>query len=516
MENENKQSSELDSILKEISSFDAPKPAEESAATEAPVRKAPTKTDRGVPAEKKMLADWKANAAKKAEAKRAAEEAQAVAVQQAALQGESVQQAEAPAAKTAERTAPPAKTEKKAALPNREKKEKAPKQPKTPKAPKEPKPVRELPKVLVTVLLVISLVSVLWVGVNVHPDTGTSTSVSTAKNLNVVDKLSVSLNNAASDALGNLTYIKKIYTIAESELVCPEPNQANFGSTNDPAVIEAIIEQAADLLDGQEMSWSRDRAIWTDKPMQYYYDETILVITWKEVHNNSVYSFSEVKIAHGSQLRRALAGNEYGSSVEEYPTDMAAKANAVVGMNGDFYGFRSYGITVYQRQMYRHDTNNVETCFFTADGDMIFSRVGELSTKAEAEQFIADNNVVFSAAFGPILVENGEKVTLPSKYPIGEINASYSRAAIAQKDELHYILMTSNFEGAYQSGSQLSQTQNVIYGLDVQQAYTLDGGQTSTMFLNDKLVNRVDWNAERTMSDIIYFATALPEGGSAE
>ena len=52
--------------------------------------------------------------------------------------------------------------------------------------------------------------------------------------------------------------------------------------------------------------------------------------------------------------------------------------------------------------------------------------------------------------------------------------------------------------------------------MDVRHAYTLDGGQTSTMFINDELFNRVDWDAERTMTDIIYFATALPEGGSAQ
>ena len=55
-----------------------------------------------------------------------------------------------------------------------------------------------------------------------------------------------------------------------------------------------------------------------------------------------------------------------------------------------------------------------------------------------------------------------------------------------------------------------------IYAKGVEKAYALDGGQTSSMVFNGELVNRVDWGNERTMSDIIYFASAVPEGGNAE
>ena len=87
--------------------------------------------------------------------------------------------------------------------------------------------------------------------------------------------------------------------------------------------------------------------------IEYYYDETILAIAWKELINNKVCTFAEVKIADGSQLRRMIANNSYGSDVQLYPTDMAASANAVIAISGDYYIFRQLGITVYQRQLYR-------------------------------------------------------------------------------------------------------------------------------------------------------------------
>lgn len=570
MNNVNHQETELDRILKEASSFDdavaetpaaqAPvkprqatrKTGEKTHATKLVSKKpaakpAPEKPERGVPLEQKILAGIKANAAKKAEEKQAMEEQQAIAAQKAALaaaeEAPAADKTEAPApaaeeapaaiteqqtemtapaqetpaleaAKTVEAAPAPKKELKLPKLPKAEKREKKEKKAKAPKAPKEPKPVRDLPKTLTALLVLVSMVCMLWVGLAVHPDTGTATATVGQKNLNMAEKLNVYMNNASADALSNLTYIKKLYTIPETDLVAPKP-QAQFGSTNDPAEVQAVVEQAAELLDGQTLAWNPDIQFWDGEPIQYYYDETILAITWKEIINNNMVTFGEVKVAHGSQLRRALAGNTYGSSVEEYPTNMASNVNAVLAMNGDFYNFRDLGITVYQREMYRHAPNKVDTAYFTAEGDMIFSKRGELTDADEAKQFIADNNVVFSTAFGPVMVENGEIVT-NTQYPIGEIDKKYSRAAIGQRDELHYILMTVNYEGPCQYTCTLAQATEYIHAKGVEKAYALDGGQTSSMVFNGELVNRVDWGNERTMSDIIYFASAVPEGGATE
>ena len=558
------QETELDRILREAASYDESAQAKKTlearkaaavtkaanakaaATAKTPAAKpASARPDRGVPIEQRIMASVKANAEKKAEEKMAMEEQQAIAAQQAALR-QLRKEEEAPVqAAPAEEAAPaakeavaeevpaaaaeevPAKPKAKAVkLPKREKKEKAPKAekqpkapkvpkvPKAPKAPKEPKPVRDLPKVLTALLVLVSMVCMLWVGVAVHPDTGTATAAATEKKLNLAEKFTVSMNNAAADALSNMTYIKKLYTIPESAAVAPKP-QAQFGSTNDPAEVQAVVDQAAELLDGQTLAWNPGLPFWDGEPIQYYYDETILAITWKEIINGNMVTFGEVKLAHGSQLRRALAGNQYGSSVEEYPTNMASNVNAVLAINGDFYNFRDLGITVYQRQLYRHAPKSVDTAYFTAGGEMLFSKRGELTDKTEAEQFVKDNDVTFSVAFGPVLVEDGQKVTT-TQYPIGEIEKKYSRTAIGQRDDLHYILMTVNYEGPCQVTCTLAQATEYIFAKGVEKAYALDGGQTSSMVFNGELVNRVDWGNERTMSDIIYFASAVPEGGSAE
>jgi exopolysaccharide biosynthesis protein len=182
----------------------------------------------------------------------------------------------------------------------------------------------------------------------------------------------------------------------------------------------------------------------------------------------------------------------------------------VASINGDFYDYRNLGITVYQREVYRNNPALIDSCFFTASGDMLFSHRGELKEKGEAEQFVKDNDVVFGLAFGPILVENGE-ATHTASYPVGEVQFHYSRSVIGQLDSLHYLLMTAGFDAWYGNVPDINQTAQYIQAKGVDKAYALDGGGTAEIVVDGKAFNHVDFDTERPMSDIIYFVTALPE-----
>lgn len=363
---------------------------------------------------------------------------------------------------------------------------------------------------LCIIFVLLSLFSLGWAAVNVHPDTASTAAVPADRtSLDLVSRFSRHMNNVASDALGELVYIPKQYTIDEDVLIAPKPDPSRFGATTDPAVIRSVIDDAADLLGGQEMAWSPDIRLYDDEQFHYYLDDTILAIAWKEEIDGMICSFSEVKIADGSQLRRKIAGDSYGSSIRILASDMAKQVNAVAAINGDFYTYRDFGITVYQRKLYRFENRVAETCFFTASGDMLFTMRNEFETPEQVQQFIDDNDVVFSIAFGPVLVDNGEQ-RIVEGYALGEVFQRYSRAAIGMTDELHYLLMTINFEDNHHVAT-INEEGKVMFDKGCVKAYALDGGQTSTMVFNGSLINRVDWDDERTMSDIIYFATAIPE-----
>ena len=46
--------------------------------------------------------------------------------------------------------------------------------------------------------------------------------------------------------------------------------------------------------------------------------------------------------------------------------------------------------------------------------------------------------------------------------------------------------------------------------MGIPKAYALDGGQTAAIAMNHQLMNKVSYGSQRKISDIIYFATALP------
>ena len=306
--------------------------------------------------------------------------------------------------------------------------------------------------------------------------------------------------------------VRKLYWIEEGTQVAPEPNPDGYGYSDDPVVLQQVVDQAAWLLDGQELYFRPDVELFQGSQVKYYMDDSIFAITWKEVHDGSVYTFSEVKIGHPSQFRRFLAGGEYGSEMQYLTTEMAESVNAVVASSGDFYRFRDFGAVVYEGLARRVEGTYAETCYIDTNGDMHFTYGGDVLTVEDVQAFVDEHDISFSLAFGPILVDNYELVE-HTWYGVGEIDEGYARAALCQLGELHYIVVTANTEGPYQDIPTVKMFAKNIAATGCRMAYCLDGGQTAAIVMGDELINRPVYGQQRKISDIIYFATAVPDGG---
>ena len=361
------------------------------------------------------------------------------------------------------------------------------------------------------VLASLSLVAVLMGHMVVNIGSGSAAADRGASDVAIMDRFDMLMTNEISNALDGVLSIEKVYWLSDSDLVAPKPNPACYGAAQNPAELTWLLEEAADLIDGQEMMFSTDRPVWEKDKIYYYHDETILVITWKELINDTVYTISEVKIAHPSQFRRFLANGEFGSDKQYITTDMAKSVNSVVASSGDFYKHRYYGIVVYEGQIKRAEFNWVDTCFIDDKGNLIFSPRNQFTNQADAQRFVDANNVRFSLAFGPILIENGVACP-PKSYLLGEIDGTYSRMALCQRDELHYLLVNATGEEAHHKRPTIWEFADVLEGFGCDKAYTLDGGQTTVIAMDGELITHVDFGFQRQISDIIYFATALPYG----
>ena len=359
---------------------------------------------------------------------------------------------------------------------------------------------------LVSLLLVLFMLSIVCLGSCFGGYGGMISSLG----INIQDQLSIFSNHTISQALDGLIPVERIYVLNDSDIVAPEPDQSAFGSTNDPASLQWLINKTHPRLNGEELFFKMDAPLFRGSEVQYYLDDSIAVLTWKQVFHSAVYTFSEVKINHPSQFRRFLADGKYGSDKQYLTSEMATSVNAVVASAGDFYKYRNKGLVVYNGKVERFNGTMLDSCFIDDKGNLLFSKAGILQTQEDLEQYIEDNNIRFSLSFGPILIEEG-KSRVPGHYPIGEINGNYSRSAICQLGELHYLFVTVNDEGGYHGFPTLYTFAQTLVSQGIEHAYTLDGGQTATIVMNDQVVNHVSYGAERYISDIIYFATAIPE-----
>lgn len=329
---------------------------------------------------------------------------------------------------------------------------------------------------------------------------------------NLMDKFDMYMSNSLSHVLDGLVERERVYWLSDSDMVAPEPRQECFGQVEDPAQIKAVLEDASRLLKGQETLFTTETPIKEGTPIRYYLDETIFAVTWKQVYDNSAYTFSEIKIAHPSQFRRFLSEGKFGSGVLHTTTEMAASVNAVVASAGDYYGYRTRGITINDHQVYRSRGHLLDTCYIDENGDLLFTYAGEITDDETAQAFVEEHNIRFSLSFGPVIILDGE-VCVPRTYDTGEITQHFARAALCQLDSLHYVVVVANYEKPNYNVPTLAQFARSLQSAGIHTAYALDGGQTATIVMNDQLINKVSHGSQREISDIIYFATALPENG---
>lgn len=318
-----------------------------------------------------------------------------------------------------------------------------------------------------------------------------------------------------ADACAGVQYVRKSYALPADCHEGMEPDVSCYFETTDPAEITALLETpyAVQLIDGRELYFHEDIDFIPGAPIRAYLDETILVIVWQEARYGCAETLSEIFLADSSQLCRKVVNDTYDANRYLHATQLAEEANAVLAIGGDLYDHpgRTNGIHVYEGEVRNFEQVTTDTCFFTADGEMLFGYRRQFADAKAAQDFVDEHNVRFSVCFGPVLIDDGVNVQ-PDTYIWGEINERYARGAIGKKDDgLHYLTLNMNQQGpSYWSLSLLSEETETMMSYGCTEAYALDGGQTCCTIIGGVLVNRVQFNEERDTSDIIFFATALP------
>lgn len=242
----------------------------------------------------------------------------------------------------------------------------------------------------------------------------------------------------------------------------------------------------------------------TVKTATAYEDDTKAISIETYERNSTQIHVATVTIKGDASIKTALADETYGRNVRAKTSTTAESVNAVLAVNGDYYGARDAGYVIRNGQLLRSDSQdaNQEDLVIYQDGSFEIIREGDITA-----QELLNKGAVQVLSFGPALIENSQ-VAVDSADEVGKAMASNPRTAIGIIDDKHYVLVVSDGRTDESKGLSLKELADFMKELKVTTAYNLDGGGSSTMYFNGQIINKPTTNGhnieEREVSDIVY------------
>ena len=233
-----------------------------------------------------------------------------------------------------------------------------------------------------------------------------------------------------------------------------------------------------------------------------YVDDNIQInISTDYIDDSEVY-IVDIVLSDISYLQTAFANNAYGKNITATTSSIAAANDAILAINGDYYGFRDYGYVVRDGIIYRDNYSD------DTDTAMVIYDDGSMASVVESEvsaQSLVDDGALEVLSFGPILIQDGNIVVDDSSS--SHLNNKNPRTAIGMISPLHYVIVVADGRSSSSEGLKLSSLASIMADLGCSEAYNLDGGGSSTLYFNGEVINNPSENSltgERKVSDIVY------------
>ena len=234
---------------------------------------------------------------------------------------------------------------------------------------------------------------------------------------------------------------------------------------------------------------------------EYSDSNTSITLKQYRAYDSEIY-VADVTVSDVSVLKTALANNTYGRNITDTTSNMAKENNAVLAINGDYYGARQAGYVIRNGNLYRNTSGDRDALVITKTGEFEF--VSENETSAEE---LLQSGAYQVLSFGPVLLADGE-ISVGENDEVGMAMASNPRTAIGYLGNNHYAFVVSDGRTSESAGLSLYELATFMKELGVVDAYNLDGGGSSTMVFKGEIINNPTTNGhsnqERSVSDIVY------------
>lgn len=215
-----------------------------------------------------------------------------------------------------------------------------------------------------------------------------------------------------------------------------------------------------------------------------------------------------VSVARPQVVRAAFAEDTFGRNITRTVSEIAAENDAVLAINGDYYGFRADGIVIRNGVAYRDEPAR-DALVMYSDG-----RVEIVDETATSAQELLEEGAWNVLSFGPaVLVDAAvpagiEDVEVDTNVGNHSIQGEQPRTAIGARENGDLVLLVVDGRASgYSRGATLSELGRMLRDEDCVTGYNLDGGGSSTMVFRGELVNRPRGGTEeRAVSDILFVA----------
>lgn len=209
-----------------------------------------------------------------------------------------------------------------------------------------------------------------------------------------------------------------------------------------------------------------------------------------EGKNTVTYYVADVTLKNGEDLKSAFAKDKFGANIIEYPSVIAKNSNAILAINGDYYGFRDTGIVIRNGVVYR-DSPAREGLAIYKDGTM--KVYDEKSTSVEK---LLQDGVLNTLSFGPSLLNDGnvisgiENIEIDTNFGNHSIQGYQPRTGIGIISPNHFMFVVVDGRSAgYSKGVTMIEFAEIFKNLGCTTAYNIDGGGSSEMYFMDEIIN---------------------------
>jgi len=235
-----------------------------------------------------------------------------------------------------------------------------------------------------------------------------------------------------------------------------------------------------------------------------YSDGNITVtLTTSRLDDTTVYT-ADIVLSDASYLQTALAGAACGRNITADTSAIAADNDAIIAVNGDYYGGRTAGYVIRNGVLYRSTSAGDDQQDLVIYADGTFEIISEGDVSAET---LLKNGAQQVFSFGPGLVSGGT-VTVTADEAVHRAQPPNPRTAIGEISPLHYVMVVADGRTSESTGLSLYELAGYLQSLGVTTAYNLDGGGSSTLYFNGQVINNPTTNGtaikERKVSDIVY------------